>query len=89
MSTALLTLAMELLFPKLTLPPSSQELQELSIGMFRDLLEVVVRRDRKRMRKEVQRALVPLLFHLSDENPSVAKVQMSRLGTDADRGGLT
>ncbi|XP_064495785.1 maestro heat-like repeat family member 5 [Pseudopipra pipra] len=51
------------------------ELRELSIRMLTELLQLVVGRDEKRMRKEVWRALVPLLFRMSDQVPSVAKVQ--------------
>ncbi|XP_064532508.1 uncharacterized protein LOC135424812 [Pseudopipra pipra] len=52
------------------------ELRELSIRMLAELLQFVVGRDEKRMRKEVWRALVPLLFRMNDQVPSVAKVQV-------------
>ncbi|XP_027758949.1 maestro heat-like repeat-containing protein family member 2A [Empidonax traillii] len=55
------------------------ELRELSICTFTELLALVVRRDEKRMRKEVWRALVPLLFRVSDQVPSVAKASREAL----------
>ncbi|XP_029817948.1 maestro heat-like repeat family member 5 [Manacus vitellinus] len=55
------------------------ELRELSIRMLTELLQLVVRRDEKRMRKEVWRALVPLLFRMSDQVPSVAKASREAL----------
>ncbi|XP_071427966.1 maestro heat-like repeat family member 5 [Pithys albifrons albifrons] len=55
------------------------ELREISICMFTHLLELVVWRDEKRMRKEVQRALVPLLFRMSDQTPSVAEASREAL----------
>ncbi|XP_039246541.1 uncharacterized protein LOC120325136, partial [Pipra filicauda] len=55
------------------------ELRELSIRMLAELLQLVVGRDEKRMRKEVWRALVPLLFRMSDQVPSVAKASREAL----------
>ncbi|XP_064496356.1 maestro heat-like repeat family member 5 [Pseudopipra pipra] len=55
------------------------ELRELSIRMLTELLQLVVGRDEKRMRKEVWRALVPLLFRMSDQVPSVAKASREAL----------
>lgn len=75
--------------PKLTFPPSHQEcsqLRELSLWLFRDLLKSVLSRDEKKMRRDIQSALVPLLFRLNDHLPSVAKVWISRLSTGM--GGL-
>lgn len=66
-------------FPKLTFPPSQQEcsqLRELSLCLLRDLLRSVVTRDEKKMRREVRRALIPLLFRVNDRFPSVAKVRI-------------
>ncbi|KAM6296878.1 uncharacterized protein O3Q21_015508 [Podargus strigoides] len=48
-------------------------LRELSIRLFIDLLEAVVGRDKKRMKKVVRRALLPLFLHLSDQSDSVAQ----------------
>ncbi|XP_039239997.1 maestro heat-like repeat family member 5 [Pipra filicauda] len=47
--------------------------------MLAELLQFVVGRDEKRMRKEVWRALVPLLFRMSDQVPSVAKASREAL----------
>ncbi|XP_027487469.1 maestro heat-like repeat family member 5 [Corapipo altera] len=55
------------------------ELRELSIRMLTELLQLVVGRDEKRMRKEVWWALVPLLFRMSDQVPSVAKASREAL----------
>ncbi|XP_032533092.1 uncharacterized protein LOC116781540 [Chiroxiphia lanceolata] len=55
------------------------ELRELSIRMLTELLQLVVGRDEKRMRKEVWWALVPLLFRVSDQVPSVAKASREAL----------
>lgn len=79
---------------KLTFPPSHQEsgrLRELSLWLLRDLLRSLVSRDEKKMRKQMRRALIPLLFRVNDQLPTVAKVWISRLstemgGTDTSRG---
>ncbi|XP_027571512.2 uncharacterized protein LOC113985127 isoform X1 [Pipra filicauda] len=55
------------------------ELRELSIHMLAELLQFVVGRDEKRMRKEVWRALVPLLFRMNDQVPSVAEASREAL----------
>ncbi|XP_064531787.1 uncharacterized protein LOC135424475 [Pseudopipra pipra] len=55
------------------------ELRELSIRMLAELLQFVVGRDEKRMRKEVWRALVPLLFRMNDQVPSVAEASREAL----------
>ncbi|KAM6387490.1 maestro heat-like repeat-containing protein family member 7 [Pluvialis apricaria] len=51
----------------------SSQLRELSISLFRDLMETVVGKDKRRMKKKVQRGLLPLFFHTHDETESVAK----------------
>ncbi|XP_027571446.2 uncharacterized protein LOC113985086 [Pipra filicauda] len=60
------------------------ELRELSIRMLAELLQFVVGRDEKRMRKEVWRALVPLLFRMSDQVPSVAEASREALLSAAE-----
>ncbi|XP_068888725.1 maestro heat-like repeat family member 5 isoform X1 [Aphelocoma coerulescens] len=73
--------------PKLTFPPSRQEcsqLRELSLWLFRDLLKSVLSRDEKKMRREMQSALVPLLFRLNDHLPSVAKASREALFAAAE-----
>ncbi|KAM6032501.1 maestro heat-like repeat family member 5, partial [Theristicus caerulescens] len=50
------------------------QLRELSICLFKDLMKVVVCCDKKRMKNKVWRGLVPLFFHMSDQNERVAKV---------------
>ncbi|OWK53860.1 hypothetical protein RLOC_00008627, partial [Lonchura striata] len=48
-------------------------LRELSLWLLRDLLRSVVRRDEKKMRRQMRGALIPLLFRVSDQLPSVAR----------------
>ncbi|KFQ86420.1 hypothetical protein N337_04196, partial [Phoenicopterus ruber ruber] len=50
----------------------SSQLRELSICLFRELVESVVERN-KRMKNNMQWVLVPLFFHMSDQADSVAK----------------
>ncbi|KAM9239547.1 maestro heat-like repeat-containing protein family member 7 isoform 2-T5 [Leptosomus discolor] len=60
------------------LPPlfneESSQTRELSISLFRDVLETVVGDDRRRMKKKAQRGLLPLFFHVHDGDDTVAKV---------------
>lgn len=60
------------------LPPdqASSQLRESSIRLFRDVMQMAVWRHRRQMRKKVQHGLLPLLFHMSDQTQSVAKVQV-------------
>ncbi|NXF42170.1 MROH1 protein, partial [Nyctibius bracteatus] len=51
----------------------SSQLRELSMGLFRDMVESVEGSDKEEMKKKVQRGLLPLFFHMSDESSSVAK----------------
>lgn len=59
------------------LPPyqESSQVREHSISLFKDVMKAVGRRKKKKMMKKVQRVLVPLFFHMSDQIESVAKVQ--------------
>ncbi|KAJ7411551.1 hypothetical protein BTVI_49127 [Pitangus sulphuratus] len=52
--------------------------------MLAELLQLVVGRDEKRMRKEVWRALVLLLFRVNDQVPSVAKASREALFNAAE-----
>lgn len=59
-------------------PPPYQEsslVRELSISFFKDVMETVVGRNKKTMRKTVKRVLLPLFLHMNDQTKSVAKVQ--------------
>lgn len=49
-------------------------MRQLSIHLFLDTLSFVEGREKRKMRKEVYRSLVPLYLHLHDEEESVAKV---------------
>ncbi|KGL89229.1 Maestro heat-like repeat-containing protein family member 7, partial [Charadrius vociferus] len=51
----------------------SSRLRELSISLFRDLVETLVKKDKRMMKKKVQRGLLPLFFHTHDGTESVAK----------------
>ncbi|KAM6307937.1 uncharacterized protein O3Q21_012184 [Podargus strigoides] len=51
----------------------SSALRELSIRLFRDLLEAVVGSDKERMEEIARRALLPLFLHMSDQSDSVAQ----------------
>ncbi|XP_021237046.1 maestro heat-like repeat family member 5 isoform X2 [Numida meleagris] len=51
----------------------SSEVRECSIRLFKDVTEAVVWWLKGTMKKNVHRGLLPLLFHMSDESPSVAQ----------------
>ncbi|XP_074454477.1 uncharacterized protein LOC141747704 [Larus michahellis] len=83
----MLTVSRERLFLKSPSPSPYQEssrLQELSISLFRDLVEAVVGNDRKSMKKEVQRGVLPLFFHTQDKTDSVSKASREALCAAAD-----
>ncbi|MCQ4187568.1 hypothetical protein FK515_28735 [Klebsiella pneumoniae] len=59
-------------------PPPYQEssqVRELSISLFRVVLKTVVGRNCTKLKKAVQRALLPLFLRMHDQIGSVAKVQ--------------
>ena len=75
--TPLLTVGREQLLLKSLCPPPYQEssqLRELSICLFKDMMQMVVGNDKQQMKKNMWRSLLPLFFHMSDQNDSVAKV---------------
>ncbi|KAM6225827.1 maestro heat-like repeat-containing protein family member 7 [Porphyrio hochstetteri] len=49
------------------------QVRELSISLFRDAAETVLEKDRKSMKKSLQRSLLPLFFHMHDKADSVTK----------------
>ncbi|NXJ03625.1 MROH7 protein, partial [Odontophorus gujanensis] len=57
----------------------SCEVRERSILLFKDLMEAVVWWHRGSMKENVRRGLVPLLFRMSDEIPSVAQASRKAL----------
>lgn len=88
----MLTVSREWHFLKSPSPSPCQEssrLRELSISLFRDLVETVVEKDKRMMKKKVQRGLIPLFFHTHDGTESVAKVQISKLARDTGKGMLS
>ncbi|XP_063031944.1 uncharacterized protein LOC134428859 [Melospiza melodia melodia] len=62
----------------------SVRLRELSLWLLRDLVRSVARRDEKKMRRQVQSALIPLLFRVNDQVPSVAKASREALFAAAE-----
>ncbi|XP_068257911.1 maestro heat-like repeat-containing protein family member 7 [Nyctibius grandis] len=57
----------------------SSQLRELSMGLFRDMVESVEGSDKEKIQEKVQRGLLPLFFHMSDQIRSVAKVSREAL----------
>ncbi|KAM6044715.1 maestro heat-like repeat-containing protein family member 7 [Theristicus caerulescens] len=57
----------------------SRQLRELSICLFRDVLQMVVGKDKKQMEENVRRSLLPLFFRMSDQSGSVAKASQEAL----------
>ncbi|NXV12526.1 MROH5 protein, partial [Cepphus grylle] len=51
----------------------SDTVRELSIRLFQDTMGLVVGTEKKQMKKKVWHSLLPLLFHLHDQDKSVAK----------------
>ncbi|XP_061319983.1 uncharacterized protein LOC133274583 [Pezoporus flaviventris] len=49
------------------------QVQELSICLFKDIIQMADWKDKRQMQKKVRRSLVPLVLHMSDEIESVAK----------------
>ena len=54
-------------------------MREGSIRLFKDVMDTVVWPKKRSMKKTVRRGLLPLLFQMSDETPSVAQVRISDL----------
>ncbi|XP_030330826.1 uncharacterized protein LOC115603225 [Strigops habroptila] len=57
----------------------SSQLRELSIRLFRVLLDSVVRSDKRRMRSSTRGFLVPLFLRMSDQSDSVAEASREAL----------
>ncbi|CAM9599557.1 unnamed protein product, partial [Bubo scandiacus] len=57
----------------------SSQLRELSIRLFKDVMNTAVGRNKKKMVKTVQSVLVPLFFHMSDRIESVAEASRDTL----------
>ncbi|XP_019466233.1 uncharacterized protein LOC104915311 isoform X3 [Meleagris gallopavo] len=52
----------------------ASEVREGSICLFKDLMNTVVWCQKRNMKKTVRKALLPLVFQMSDETPSIAEV---------------
>ncbi|KAM6059104.1 maestro heat-like repeat-containing protein family member 7 isoform 2-T2 [Theristicus caerulescens] len=57
----------------------SGTVRELSIRLFQTTMGLVVRAEKKMMKKEVWDSVLPLLFHLHDQDKSVAKASQEAL----------
>ncbi|KAM6048645.1 uncharacterized protein LJ206_017664 isoform 2-T2 [Theristicus caerulescens] len=57
----------------------SSQLRELSICLFKDMIQMVVESDKQQMKQNVRRSLLPLFFHMSDQTESVAKASQEAL----------
>lgn len=53
-------------------------MRERSILLCRDAMEVAVSTHKEQMREDVQRSLMPLFFHLHDNDHGVAQVRISK-----------
>ncbi|XP_061219241.1 uncharacterized protein LOC133217636 [Neopsephotus bourkii] len=51
----------------------SSQVQELSICLFKEILQMADRKHQRQMQKIARESLVPLMLHMSDETESVAK----------------
>ncbi|XP_033920356.1 maestro heat-like repeat-containing protein family member 1 [Melopsittacus undulatus] len=58
-------------------------IQELSICLFKDIIQLVDWKDKRKMQKKVQTSLVPLMLHMSDEIESVAQASKEALSAAA------
>ena len=58
----------------LLLPQVASEVREGSICLFKDLMDTVESCQKRKMKETVRSALLPLVFRMSDETPSIAKV---------------
>ncbi|XP_021237609.1 maestro heat-like repeat family member 5 [Numida meleagris] len=61
----------------------TSEVRECSIRLFKDVIEAVVWQEKGTMKKSVRRGLLPLLFRMSDETPSVAQASGEALVASA------
>ena len=88
MLTLLLTVGRELPLLKSYCSSPCQELsqlRELSTRLCRHLMSTVVGNSKRQMKKNMQGGLLLLLFHMSDQPQSVAKVQLSKLSNGAGK----
>ncbi|NXD82399.1 MROH5 protein, partial [Halcyon senegalensis] len=61
----------------------SDTVRELSIRLFQDVMGLVQGAEKKKMKKQAYNSLLPLLFHLHDQNESVAKAAQEALCSSA------
>ncbi|XP_061326709.1 uncharacterized protein LOC133278196 [Pezoporus flaviventris] len=67
----------------------SSQVRELSICLFKEVIQMADWKHQRQMRKNVQGSLVPLVLHMSDETESVAKVQIANLSSGVGKGMLS
>ncbi|XP_061219239.1 uncharacterized protein LOC133217634 [Neopsephotus bourkii] len=81
-SATLMPLLRELLLLKSSCPPPyqvSSQVRELSICLFKEILQMADWKHRRQMQKAARESLVPLVLHMSDETESVAKASYEAL----------
>ncbi|CAN0034943.1 unnamed protein product [Bubo scandiacus] len=70
------------------LPPlfddESSQVRELSIRLFKELVKTMVGRNTRKMVKKAPSVLLPLFFHMNDQNESVAKASRDTFCAFAD-----
>lgn len=91
LSATLTPLLRELLLKSSCPPPyqESRQVRELSICLFKEIVQMANWKHKRQMRKKVRKSLVPLVLHMSDEIESVAKVQIADLSSGAVKGVLS
>lgn len=67
----------------------SGHVRQLSILLCKDAMEVAGHTRRAEMKKEVRNILLPLFFHMHDQDQSVAQVGISKLGGHWKKAVLT
>ncbi|XP_026719036.1 maestro heat-like repeat-containing protein family member 7 [Athene cunicularia] len=62
----------------------SSQVRELSIHLFKEVMKTAVGSNTRNMVKKVKSALLPLFFHMNDQNTSVAKASQDTLRACAE-----
>ncbi|KAM8991266.1 uncharacterized protein PRD47_015551 isoform 3-T3 [Ara ararauna] len=81
-SATLMPLLRELLLLKSSCPPPCQEssrVRELSICLFKEIIQIADWKHKWQMQKVARESLVPLVLHMSDETESVAEASYEAL----------
>ncbi|KAL2302647.1 hypothetical protein Nmel_010089 [Mimus melanotis] len=59
--------------------PDNSQVQHVSIIIFQTLLTLLLKKEKKALKTQVQQSLLPLFFHCHDENPDVAEASRETL----------